>query len=170
MSDSLLEDFVGAALMERNQRQRSKGDSTCECEYISDHPSFVHPFVCLILLTLCQPASLVSYRPVISQELLKSLALDQKSEQEVSEIQSSINLSAVAVAAFNNLATWREMMPDFESSVMLLETIDKVLDLVPKNKESSSNASRLATEILSRPWPAHNVVKVHDGGCCRMWC
>ncbi|KAF9181157.1 Fanconi anemia group D2 protein [Haplosporangium sp. Z 11] len=95
----------------------------------------------------------------IRLELLKSLALDQKSEQEVSEIQRSINLSAVAVTAFNNLATWREMMPDFESSVMLLEVIDKVLDLVPKNKESFGQASQLATEILSRPWPAHNVVK-----------
>ncbi|KAF9997114.1 Fanconi anemia group D2 protein [Entomortierella chlamydospora] len=70
-------------------------------------------------------------------ELLKSLAVDKKSENELIEIKKSINLSAVAAEAFFSLSTWREMMPNFESSVALLEVLDKLLDLVPRNQETS---------------------------------
>ncbi|KAG0019633.1 Fanconi anemia group D2 protein [Entomortierella chlamydospora] len=79
-------------------------------------------------------------------ELLKSLAVDKKSENELIEIKKSINLSAVAAEAFFSLSTWREMMPNFESSVALLEVLDKLLDLVPRNQETSVKASSLATE------------------------
>ncbi|KAF9401655.1 Fanconi anemia group D2 protein [Mortierella sp. AD011] len=79
-------------------------------------------------------------------ELLKSLAVDKKSGNELIEIKKSINLSAVAAEAFFSLSTWREMMPNFESSVALLEVLDKLLDLVPRNQETSVKASSLATE------------------------
>ncbi|KAI8597408.1 Fanconi anaemia protein FANCD2 [Dissophora ornata] len=90
-------------------------------------------------------------------ELLKSLALDEKSSKQISEIQNSMNLSVVAVEAFNNLSRWREMMPSFESSVMFLEVLDKVLDLVPRNPDTFLKASALATEILSHSWPSTTV-------------
>ncbi|KAF9359265.1 Fanconi anemia group D2 protein [Mortierella sp. AD094] len=79
-------------------------------------------------------------------DLLKSLAVDKKAGSELLEIKNSINLSAVAAEAFTNLSTWREMMPNFESSVVLLEVLDKLLDLVPRNQETSVKASGLATE------------------------
>jgi hypothetical protein len=71
-----------------------------------------------------------------------------------------MNLSMVAVEAFKNLSTWREMMPTFESTAMLLEVLDKVLDLVPRNTELSNKVSTLATETLSCRWPPSTVVKV----------
>ncbi|KAF9963205.1 Fanconi anemia group D2 protein [Modicella reniformis] len=92
-------------------------------------------------------------------ELLKSLALDRLPPERVSEIQGSINLSTVVVEAFRNLSTWREMMPTFESAAMLLEILDRVLDLVPRNAELSHKASMLATETLSYRWPPSIIVK-----------
>lgn len=76
------------------------------------------------------------------------------------EIKQSMNLSMVAVEAFKNLSTWREMMPTFESTAMLLEVLDKVLDLVPRNSELSDKLSMLATQTLSYRWPPSTVVKV----------
>ena len=95
-----------------------------------------------------------------SQELLKALALDQKSVEEVASIKNSINLSAVAVVAFDTLARWRETMPNFESSAMLVELIDKILGLVPPNPETSIKASMLAKDVLLRQWPVSNIIKV----------
>lgn len=92
--------------------------------------------------------------------MLKALAMDLASEEQLAAIQNSINLSAMAVEAFNNLAKWREMMPNFETSAMLLEVIDKVLDLVPLNQETMVRASTLATEVLSYRWPSTNIIKV----------
>ncbi|KAF9105210.1 Fanconi anemia group D2 protein [Mortierella sp. AM989] len=92
-------------------------------------------------------------------DLLKSLARDKKSESQLLELENSINLSAVAADAFFNLSTWREMMPNFESSVLLLEVLDKLLDLVPRTQETSVKASSLATEVLSYRWPSLNSIK-----------
>ncbi|KAF9198259.1 Fanconi anemia group D2 protein [Haplosporangium sp. Z 27] len=92
-------------------------------------------------------------------DLLKSLAIDRKTGNELLEIQNSINLSAIDAEAFANLSTWREMMPNFESSVLLLEVLDKLLDLVPRNQETSVKASKLATEVLSYRWPSSNTIK-----------
>ena len=68
-----------------------------------------------------------------------------------------MNLSAVAVEGFSDLSRWREMMPSFESSAMLLEVLDKVLDLVPRNPDTSLKASALATNILSHSWPSTTI-------------
>ncbi|KAF9150212.1 Fanconi anemia group D2 protein [Linnemannia schmuckeri] len=92
-------------------------------------------------------------------DMLKALAMDLATEEQLAVIQSSINLSAMAVEAFNNLAKWREMMPNFETSAMLLEVIDKMLDLVPPNQETMVRASTLATEVLSYSWPSTNIIK-----------
>ncbi|KAG0303191.1 Fanconi anemia group D2 protein [Dissophora globulifera] len=92
-------------------------------------------------------------------EMLKSLAIDEKTSQQISEIQSSINLSAVAVEAFNSLSKWRDVMPKFESSAMFLEVLDKVLDLVPRIPDTSLKASAVATKILSHDWPSSLNVK-----------
>ncbi|KAF9082104.1 Fanconi anemia group D2 protein [Mortierella sp. AD031] len=100
-----------------------------------------------------------SDQKVLRLEMLKALAMDQKSEEQLSEIQNSINLSAVAVEAFNNVAKWREMTPNFETSAVLLEVIDKILDLVPPNQETMAKASTLATEVLSYSWPSTNIIK-----------
>jgi hypothetical protein len=62
--------------------------------------------------------------------------------------------------AFNDLAIWRELMPTFESSVSLLEVLEKILELVPKNQETAVKVSKLATEILSKRWPLGIVSKV----------
>ncbi|KAF9581589.1 Fanconi anemia group D2 protein [Lunasporangiospora selenospora] len=91
--------------------------------------------------------------------LLKSLALDNKSKEQGNEIQSSTNISAVATKAFAHMVSWREMMPDFETSVMLLEVLEKVLDLAPRDKETLLQASNFATSILSHRWPISNVIK-----------
>ncbi|KAG0207657.1 Fanconi anemia group D2 protein [Mortierella sp. GBA30] len=100
-----------------------------------------------------------SDRKELRLELLKSLALDQKSEDEVAEIKKSINLSAIAVIAFENLAAWRETMPNFESAAILVEVVDKVLDLVPRNPETSVKASELAGDVLLHRWPVSNIIK-----------
>ncbi|KAF8943507.1 Fanconi anemia group D2 protein [Haplosporangium gracile] len=92
-------------------------------------------------------------------DMLKALAMDLATEEQLAVIQSSINLSTMAVEAFNNLAKWREMMPNFETSAMLLEVIDKMLDLVPPNQETMVRASTLATEVLSYSWPSTNIIK-----------
>lgn len=92
--------------------------------------------------------------------MLKALAMDLASEEQLAAIQNSINLSTMAVEAFNNLAKWRVMMPNFETSAMLLEVIDKMLDLVPPNQETMVRASTLATEVLSYSWPSTNIIKV----------
>ncbi|KAF9926229.1 Fanconi anemia group D2 protein [Linnemannia zychae] len=92
-------------------------------------------------------------------DMLKALALDLTSEEEQIEIRKSVNLSAMAVLAFNNLAKWREMMPNFETSAMLIELIDKALDLVPPSQETMVKASNLATEMLSYSWPSTNIIK-----------
>ena len=94
------------------------------------------------------------------QELLKSLAQDKKTPEQIEQIKSSINLSEIAAEAFSSLSTWRELMPSFETSAMLLQILEKVLDLVPKNLETSVRASQLSTEILSRRWPAAVGIKV----------
>lgn len=86
--------------------------------------------------------------------------MDLASEEQLAAIQNSINLSTMAVEAFNNLAKWREMMPNFDTSAMLLELIDKMLDLVPPNQETMVKASNLATEVLSYSWPSANIIKV----------
>ncbi|KAG0082666.1 Fanconi anemia group D2 protein, partial [Podila epicladia] len=91
--------------------------------------------------------------------LLKALAIDGKSGQEVQEIEASINLSAVAVESFKSLATWRQMMPNFESSATLLEILDKILGLVPRNPDTSHDASEFATRVLSERWPGTNTIK-----------
>ena len=88
------------------------------------------------------------------------MAQNGKTAEKISEIASSINLSKVAAEAFNDLAIWRELMPTFESSVSLLEVLEKILELVPKNQETAAKVSRLATEILSKRWPLGNVSKV----------
>ncbi|CAO3565350.1 unnamed protein product [Mortierella alpina] len=100
-----------------------------------------------------------SDRKELRLELLKALALDQKSVEEVAGIKNSINLSAVAVVAFDTLARWRETMPNFESSAMLVELIDKVLGLVPSNPDTSTRASMLAQDVLLHQWPASNNIK-----------
>ncbi|KAF9911840.1 Fanconi anemia group D2 protein [Linnemannia zychae] len=92
-------------------------------------------------------------------DMLKALAVDLASEEQLTEIQNSVNLSAMAHLACNNLAKWREMMPNFETSAMLLEVLDKMLDLVPPNQETMLKASTLATEVLSYSWPSTNNVK-----------
>ncbi|KAG0324848.1 Fanconi anemia group D2 protein [Dissophora globulifera] len=92
-------------------------------------------------------------------EMLKSLAIDEKTSQQILEIQSSINLSAVAVEAFNSLSKWHDVMPKFESSAMFLEVLDKVLDLVPRIPDTSLKASAVATKILSHDWPSSLNVK-----------
>ncbi|KAK3837824.1 MAG: Fanconi anemia protein FANCD2 [Linnemannia elongata] len=92
-------------------------------------------------------------------DMLKALAMDLASEEQLAAIQNSINLSTMAVEAFNNLAKWRVMMPNFETSAMLLEVIDKMLDLVPPNQETMVRASTLATEVLSYSWPSTNIIK-----------
>ncbi|KAF9341448.1 Fanconi anemia group D2 protein [Linnemannia elongata] len=92
-------------------------------------------------------------------DMLKALAVDLASEEQLAAIQNSINLSTMAVEAFNNLAKWREMMPNFETSAMLLEVIDKMLDLVPSNQDTMVRASTLATEVLSYSWPSTNIIK-----------
>ncbi|ORZ28109.1 Fanconi anaemia protein FANCD2 [Lobosporangium transversale] len=92
-------------------------------------------------------------------ELLKSLALDELSEEQKASVQKSVNLSAMAVQAFNNLSAWRKMMPNFECSTLLIEIIDKLLSLVPVNSETSTKASALATDVLSYRWPASNNIK-----------
>jgi hypothetical protein len=92
--------------------------------------------------------------------MLKALAMDLASEEQLAAIQNSINLSTMAVEAFNNLAKWREMMPNFETSAMLLEMIDKMLDLVPPSQETMVKASTLATGVLSYSWPSTNIIKV----------
>lgn len=91
---------------------------------------------------------------------MKALAVDRKSEEEVKEIEVSINLSAVAVESFKNLATWRQMMPTFESSATLLEILDKILGLVPRNPDTSHETSEFATRVLSERWSGSNAVKV----------
>ncbi|KAK3841792.1 MAG: Fanconi anemia protein FANCD2 [Linnemannia gamsii] len=92
-------------------------------------------------------------------DMLKALAMDLASEEQLAEIQNSVNLSAMAVLACNNLAKWRAMMPNFETSAMLLEVMDKMLDLVPPNQETMLKASTLATEVLSYRWPSTNIIK-----------
>ncbi|KAG0275935.1 Fanconi anemia group D2 protein [Linnemannia exigua] len=92
-------------------------------------------------------------------DMLKALAVDLASEEQLAEIQNSVNLSAMAVLACNNLAKWRAMMPNFETSAMLLEVMDKMLDLVPPNQETMLKASTLATEVLSYRWPSSNIIK-----------
>lgn len=97
---------------------------------------------------------------------MKALAVDRKSEEEVKEIEVSINLSAVAVESFKNLATWRQMMPTFESSATLLEILDKILGLVPRNPDTSHEASEFATRVLSERWSGSNAVKVKKKTFC----
>ncbi|KAF9132558.1 Fanconi anemia group D2 protein [Mortierella sp. 14UC] len=92
-------------------------------------------------------------------DMLKALAMDLASEEQLIEIQNSVNLSAMAVLACNNLSKWRKMMPNFETSAMLLEVMDKMLDLVPSNQETMLKASTFATEVLSYSWPSTNIIK-----------
>ena len=66
------------------------------------------------------------------------------------------------MVAFNTLANWRETMPNFETSAMLVELIDKVLGLVPQNPETSTRASALAKDVLLHQWPASNLIKVRN--------
>ncbi|KAG0320044.1 Fanconi anemia group D2 protein [Linnemannia gamsii] len=100
-----------------------------------------------------------SDQKAIRLDMLKALAMDLASEEQLAAIQNSINLSTMAVEAFNNLAKWREMMPNFETSAMLLEMIDKMLDLVPPSQETMVKASTLATGVLSYSWPSTNIIK-----------
>ncbi|KAF9409653.1 Fanconi anemia group D2 protein, partial [Podila epigama] len=100
-----------------------------------------------------------SDRKELRMTLLKALAIDTKSAEEIKDIESSINLSAVTVESFKNLSAWRQMMPDFESSAMLLEVLDKILSLVPKNPQTSQSASNFATRVLSERWPGRSTVK-----------
>ncbi|KAG9064770.1 Fanconi anemia group D2 protein [Linnemannia hyalina] len=113
----------------------------------------------LLLALLSWNELRASDQKALRLDLLKALAMDLASEEQLAAIQSSINLSAMAVEAFNNLAKWREMMPNFETSAMLLEVFDKMLDLVPPNQETMVRASTLATEVLSYSWPSTNIIK-----------
>jgi len=75
-------------------------------------------------------------------------------------MSASVNLSKAASLAFHDLAAWRELMPNFETSVSLMEVLEKILELVPKNQETAAKASKLATEILSNRWPPSDPIKV----------
>ncbi|KAF9376855.1 Fanconi anemia group D2 protein, partial [Podila verticillata] len=113
-----------------------------------------------ILLTLLSWNELKgSDQKELRLNLLKALAVDGKSEDELKEIEGSINLSAVAVESFKNLAIWRQMMPTFESSATLLEILDKILGLVPRNPDTSHEASEFATRVLSERWSSSNALK-----------
>ncbi|KAF9927139.1 Fanconi anemia group D2 protein, partial [Mortierella alpina] len=120
---------------------------------------FVHGILKIVPHVVTKTRMVLALLHSDDQELLKSLALDQKSVEEITDIKNSINLSAVAVVALNTLAKWRETMPNFETSAMLVEVIDKVLGLVPQNPETSTKASALAKDVLLHQWPASNVIK-----------
>ncbi|KAG0328620.1 Fanconi anemia group D2 protein [Podila humilis] len=100
-----------------------------------------------------------SDRKELRMNLLRALAIDNKSEDKVEQIRNSVNLSEVAAVAFHGLAAWRNTVPDFASAALLLEILDQLLDLVPRNPKTSGVTSEFAKQILSERWPGAGSIK-----------